>query len=138
MFHVKQSNETSRGYTMITKDLFNETIETFTLSKACSVREDKDTKVPKTVHLKIKFEGATINSLAQSCLGQGVVVKWQNGRARKDFTKLANNQTVNINWNAPASAPQIDPKTAMLADAKASGVDINDKVALMKWIEEQF
>ena len=123
---------------MINKDQFNTAIETFTLSKTCSVREDKDTDTPKTVHLKIKFEGATVNSLAQSCLGQGCVVKWQNGRARKEFTKLVNNQTVEIDWASPATAPQVDPKTALLADAKASGIDITDKVALMEWIETQF
>jgi len=122
----------------INKDQFNEVIDTFVLSKTCSVKEDKDTAVPKTINLKIRFQGATINTLAQSCLGQGVVVKWQNGRARKDFTKLVDRQTVEIDWASPATAPQMDPRDAMLADAKAAGVDIKNKAELMRWVENQF
>lgn len=125
---------------MINKDMFDTPIDTFVLSKTCSVKEDKNTPADeaKTINLKIKFAGATIRTLAQSCLGQGVVVKWQNGRARKDFTKLAHKQTVEIDWASPASAPQVDPKTALLADARAAGVDVTDKDALMEWLEEQF
>ena len=123
--------------TTITKDQFNTVIDTFTLTKTCSVKPDADGE-SKTVHLKIKFEGATVNALAQSCLSQGVVVKWQNGRGRKIWTQLENNQSVDINWSAPAAAPQVDAKTQMLMDAKAAGVDIHDKVALMEWLDNQF
>jgi len=126
---------------MIKKDMFNEMIETFTLRKTCSVSADAESKArgeSKTVHLEVKFEGATIHDLARSCLGQGKVVVWQNGYARKHYNELADGQKVPITWNKPASAPEADPKTAMLRDAKADGVDITDKAALMEWLDGQF
>lgn len=123
---------------IITKDMFNAVIDTFTLDKVCSFKADKDSDESKTVTLRVKYQGATIRTLAQSTLGQGVVVKYQNGRARKDYTKIADRSVVEINWAAPATAPQVDPKTAMLMEAKAAGVDITDKAALMEWIEGQF
>ena len=126
---------------MLDKSKFDETIDTFTLDKVCSASPDQDAKArgeSKQFTLRIKFQGATIRTLAQSCLGQGVVVKWQNGRARKDYTKLADKSVIPIDWAAPATAPQLDPKTAMLMEAKAAGVDITDKAALMEWIESQF
>ena len=126
---------------MIKKDMFNDTIETFTLRKTCSVSADAESKAQgesKTITLEVLFEGATINDLAMSCLGQGKVVTWQNGYARKHYNELADRQVVKITWNKPASAPEVDGKTKLLMEAKAAGVDISDKSALMEWIENQF
>ena len=122
----------------ITKDQFDQVIDTFTLDKVCSFKADKDSDEQKTVTLRVKYQGATIRSLAQSTLGQGVVVKWQNGRARKDYTKIADRSVVEIDWSAPATAPQVDPKTAMLMEAKADGVDIHDKKAMEAWVSKKY
>ena len=125
----------------IDKSRFNEVIDTFTLRKTCSVSADAESKArgeSKTVTLEVLFDGATINDLAMSCLGQGKVVTWQNGYARKHYNELSDRQVVKITWNKPASAPEVDGKTKLLMEAKAAGVDITDKDALMEYVQSQF
>ena len=122
----------------IKKDLFDVPIDEFHLTKVCSFKADSDSTESKQVTLDIRFKGATVNTLAQSCLSQGVVVKWQNGRARKDYDKIVDKSTVKIDWAAPAKAPQIDPKTAMIAEAQADGIDTSDKKAMSDWLKAKF
>jgi len=122
----------------ITKEMFDLVLPEFHLSKVCSFKADADSTESKSVTLDIRFKGATINTLAQSCLSQGVVVKWQNGRARKDYDKIVDKSTIKIDWSRPAVAPQVDPKTAMLNEAIAAGVDVKDKKAMSDWLKAKF
>ena len=112
---------------MITKDMFDQAIENFHLLKVTSVKPDADSNESKQVTLKVNFKNVTINQLAQACLGQGVVVKWQNGGGgRKNYDKLVNNQTVNIDFKAPGVTPQVDPLTAIISAAQAEGMSVED------------
>ena len=113
---------------MITRDMFDGVIETFTLDKVCSFKPDKDSEESKTVTLRVKFEGATIRTLAQSCLGQGVVVKYQNGRARKDYDKIVDKSTIKIDWSRPATAPQLSWMEQAELEAKAAGMSVIDYI----------
>jgi hypothetical protein len=119
---------------MIKKDQFTEVIEDFFLIKSTSFKASGDSGESKQVTLKVHFRGATIETLAQSCLGQGVVVKWQNGRARKDFDKIKNKSTVEIDWARPATAPQQDPMEVLMEKAESQGVDLSDDKAVMKFL----
>jgi hypothetical protein len=112
--------------TTITKDMFDLPIEEFVLYKQTSFKATGDSNESKTVNLEIRFKGATVNTLAQSCLSQGVVVKWQNGRARKDYDKIVDRSTVKIDWSSPATAPQVDPVTAMIQMAAAAGMSVEE------------
>lgn len=121
----------------ITKDQFDQVIDTFTIRKDFTFRADDSSKERKHVTGEIKFEGATINKLAQSCLSQGVVVQYQNGYARKHYDQIPDRSVVKINWSAPASAPQEDGMTRIIREAKAAGVNVKDKKALEAYILDQ-
>ena len=103
----------------------NETITNVTLSKACSIKADKDSTESKVINLKVKFDGATIQSVFDKAIA-GTVITWQNGVGRKGFDTFKNNQTVEISFIAPASKAQIDPVDAMIASASAAGMTVED------------
>ena len=110
---------------MIKKEMFNETLETFELSKVCSIKPDKDSSESKHVTLKIKYDQVTINDLASATLSQGVLVRWQNGQARKRFDSLVDKQIVEVNFKSPGSR-NVDPE-----------VEIINKLSSMKSNEER-
>ena len=111
----------------------NEVIANVTLSKVCSIKADKDSTESKQITLKIKFDGSTIQSVFDKAVA-GAVIQWQNGVGRKNFDTYKPNQTVEIQFNAPASRTAIAPEDAFLAGAKADGVDITDEKALSAYI----
>ena len=92
----------------------NEIISGVTLTKVCSIKADKDSTESKNITLKVKFDGATVQSVFDKALA-GAVIQWQNGQGRKNFDTFKANQTVEINFNAPAARATIDPETAMIA-----------------------
>ena len=92
----------------------NEIITNVVLSKVCSIKADKDSDETKQIMLKVKFDGATMQSVFDKAVA-GAVIQWQNGVGRKSFDTLKNGQTVEIQFSAPASRTAIDPETAMIA-----------------------
>jgi len=91
----------------------NEIITNVTLTKVCSIKADKDSDESKSITLKIKFDGATIQSVFDKAVA-GAVIQWQNGVGRKNFDTFKPNQTVEIQFTSPARST-VDPETAMIA-----------------------
>ena len=92
----------------------NEVIANVTLAKVCSIKADKDSTETKQITLKVKFDGATVQSVFDKAVA-GAVIQWQNGVGRKQFDTFKNNQTIDIQFSAPASRTAIDPEQAMIA-----------------------
>lgn len=114
----------------------NEIITGVTLTKACSVSPDGESKkegVTKRINVKVKFDGATLQGVFDKALAS-TVISWQNGVGRKAFDTLSNNQTVEITFTAPASKPTEAPEDAFSREAKAAGVDLTDEKALAAYI----
>jgi hypothetical protein len=100
----------------------NEVITNVTLTKVCSIKADKDSNESKNITLKVKFDGATIQSVFDKAVA-GAVIQWQNGVGRKNFDNYKMNQIVEIQFSAPASRTAIDPETAMVAKLAAMTPD---------------
>lgn len=92
----------------------NEVITNITLTKVCSIKPDKDSDEQKNITLRIKFDGTPLKAVFDKAVS-GAVIQWQNGVGRKGFDTFKNNQTVDVQFNAPASRTAIDPETAMIA-----------------------
>ncbi len=97
------------GLTMIN---MSEIISGVTLTKACSIKADKDSDSSKVINLKVKFDGATLQGVFNKALA-GAVIQWQNGVGRKQFDTLKDKQTVEITFTSPAKTT-VDPETAMV------------------------
>ena len=91
----------------------NERIISVTLTKACSVKPDKDSMESKVINLRVRFDGATVGDVFAKAVSSAVI-SWQNGQGRKSFDVLKNNQTVDIQFASPAARPMVDPETAMV------------------------
>ena len=101
---------------MINKDMFNEVLDTFYLTKVVSVKATGESKESKTVTLKVKYEGVSINDLALATLGQGVVVQWQNGGSgRKNYDNLPDKGIVKVDFKSPGKSPEKDPDSVVIA-----------------------
>ena len=92
----------------------NEVITNTTMTKVCSIKVDKESKVSKLITLKVKFDGASLSSVFDKAVA-GAVIQWQNGVGRKNFDTYKSNQVVEIQFSAPASRAAIDPEAAMIA-----------------------
>jgi len=91
----------------------NETITGITLTKACSIKADKDSAESKQVTLRVKFDGTTLQSVFDKALA-GAVIQWQNGPGRKNFDKWTDGQVIEIQYSAPGRNT-VDPEMAMVA-----------------------
>jgi len=91
----------------------NEMITGITLTKACSIKPDKDSAESKQVTLKVKFDGTTLQSVFDKALA-GAVIQWQNGPGRKNFDRWTDGQVIEIQFSAPGRT-QVDPEMAMVA-----------------------
>ena len=114
----------------------NEVIASVTLTKVCSVSPDTESKkdgVTKQVTVRVKFDGATVQSVFDKAVA-GAVIQWQNGVGRKAFDTLKAGQVVDIQFTAPASRTAVAPEDAFLAGAKADGIDVTDEKALAAYI----
>ena len=96
----------------------SEIVTNVTMTKACSIKVDKDAKVGKVVNLKVNFNGVSLASVFDKALA-GAVIQWQNGVGRKNFNNYKPNQVVEVKFSAPASRPAIDPETAMVAKLRS-------------------
>lgn len=113
----------------------NEIITNVTLTKVCSIKADKDSDESKSITLKIKFDGATIQSVFDKAVA-GAVIQWQNGVGRKNFDTFKPNQTVEIQFTSPARST-VDPETAMIAQLsglspEAMEAKVRDMIAKAK------
>lgn len=116
-----------RGMTMTIN--MNEVIANVTLTKVCSIKADKDSTESKNITLRVKFDGTTLQSVFDKAVS-GAVIAWQNGVGRKQYDTFKSNQTVDIQFNAPASRTAIDPETAMIA--KLSTMTADEQAAYFK------
>lgn len=96
----------------------NEVITNVVMTKVCSIKADKDSDESKSITLRVKFDGSILSSVFDKAVS-GAVIAWQNGVGRKNFDTFKQNQTVDIQFNAPASRTAIDPEVAMVAKLQA-------------------
>ena len=111
----------------------NEVITNVTLTKVCSIKADKDSTDTKQITLRVKFDGATIQSVFDKAVS-GAVIAWQNGVGRKQFDTFKPMQTVDIQFTAPASKATETPENAFTREAIAAGVDMNNESALAAYV----
>lgn len=109
-------------------------IENVTLTKVCSVKPDGDSSESKQVTVNMKYDGLTLQDVFTKALSSDVI-KFQ-ASARKRFDTLG--KVENVTAKSPGSMPQVDPKTAMLNEAKMAGIDVTDKAAMSNWLKEKF
>lgn len=112
----------------------NELIANVTLTKVCSIKADKDSTESKNITLKIKFDGSTLQNVFDKAVA-GAVIQWQNGVGRKNFDTFKPNQTVEIQFNAPASRTAVDPETAMVA--KLQSMTAEEQIAYIKELQKK-
>ena len=105
----------------------NEIVANVKLSKVCSIRADGESTEKKNINLVVKFDGATLSSVFDKAVS-GAVIAWQNGVGRKNFDTYKNNQTVEIQFVAPASKAQLDPMEVIIAQAKAANMTVEQYV----------
>jgi hypothetical protein len=114
--------------------MMNEVIANVVLNKVCSIKADKDSDESKQITLKVKFDGATVQSVFDKALA-GAVIAWQNGVGRKSYDTLKQGQTVEIQFTAPASRSAVDPETAVIA--KLSAMTREEQIAYIKEMEKK-
>lgn len=120
-FDISRIGNRERGIIMNIN--LNETINGVKLSKVCSIKPNGDSAESKSITVEVDFEGSTLQGVFDKAVA-GAVIQWQNGQGRKNFDKLTNNQTVKVKFVAPAAKAQVDPMTALIAEAKAKGIGI--------------
>jgi len=113
----------------------NTIVEGVTLSKVCSIKADKDSTESKSITLKVKFDGSTLQNVFDKAVA-GAVIQWQNGPGRRTFDTLKNHDVITVDFKAPGRT-QVDPMTALTLEAKAAGVDVTDKAAFAAWITKK-
>lgn len=91
-----------------------EIVKGVTLTKACSIKPDKDSDVSKTVTLSVKFDGVPLSAVFEKALSSAVI-QWQNGPGRSKFDTWKHGQVVVVDFKAPGRAPAVDPREAMKA-----------------------
>lgn len=114
----------------------NEVVKGVNLTKACSIKADKDSNESKTVTLNIKFDGVTLRDVFAKAVSSAII-QWQNGPGRTKFTTWKHGQVVNVDFKAPGRAPQLTPIEQFTLEAKAAGIDTSDKVALKAYITKR-
>ena len=85
--------------------------------------------------LNVRFDGVPLQAVFDKAVA-GAVIQWQNGPGRGKYDEWSNGQVINIDFKSPG-ATAIDPKQAMIAQARSAGVDVTDKQALMTYIMSQ-
>ena len=112
-------------------------VQGVTLSKTIQVSPDEDSKkagIHKTIILKVKYDELTLEDVFLKALDKDVV-SWQNGSGgRKNYVNLVDKSTIVVNAKSPGKAPEIDPMDKFLMEARAAGVDVEDKVAMSEYI----
>ena len=74
-----------------------------------SMKADGESKVKKNFRLKVKFDNVPVEDVVMKSL-EPVKIQWVNGQGRPNFNRYGENELVEINFIAPARAPQVDPE----------------------------
>ena len=91
----------------------------------------------KTVTLEFDLGGLTVMDLAMTAMTDWVV-KWQNGGSgRKNYENIIDKSTIKVNPRSPGRQPEESPMETLLREAKASGVNVDDKNALTAYIAKR-
>ena len=118
----------------------NENIKEFVVDGAWnisgSMKPDADTNDVKKFTLKVKFNNVPVADVIAKALDP-TKIQWVNGVGRKHFDTWENNQVVDVDFKSPGRAPQLSPMEQFKLDAKAAGVDVEDKQALTEYITKQ-
>lgn len=107
----------------------SEMVKGVTLTKACSIKPDKDSTESKTVTLSVKFDGVTLQSVFDKAMASAVI-QWQNGPGRSKFDTWKHGQVVVVEFKAPGRAPAVDPEVAMRA--KLAGMTKDERKAYVE------
>lgn len=100
----------------------NQIVSGIVLTKDCSIKPDSESKDSKTIHLKVRFNGVTLGDVFQKAMSN-TVVQWQNGVGRPKFDMFKDGQTVEVDFKAPAKAPQEPPEVQMARKLAACTTD---------------
>ena len=96
------------------------------LTKACSIKADKDSDESKQINARVKFDGVTLGDVFDKAVS-GAIINWQNGPGRKKFDMWENGQTVDIEFKSPGRTT-VDPMTAIIASAAAEGISVEEYI----------
>ena len=103
---------------------------------AGSMKPDGDSTESKKFTLKVKLANVPVEAIINKAL-EPTKIQWVNGVGRKHFDTYTNNQTIEIDFKSPGRAPQLTAMEQFRIDARAAGVDVEDKAALTAYITEQ-
>lgn len=89
-----------------------------------SIKLDSDSKESKSVYLALDYSDCTIDDLlTKSCSHDKI--SWANGGSgRANYSSIVSGSTIKVKASAPGMSPQVDPVTACIASAAASGMSI--------------
>ena len=112
----------------------NTIINNVSLTKVCNIKPFEKAEESKQITLNIKFDGVTLRDVLEKAI-TNTVIQWQNTN-RKNYESLVTNSTVNVSFKSPGRTT-VDPKQALIAEARSKGIDVEDKKALTQFIMEQ-
>lgn len=118
----------------ITNESLKLNVKEIKLSKIAKLKADGDSEEQKTFTIVIDFNGSNLEAVFEKAVSSAVI-QWQNTN-RKNYTSLSDKSTIVVPFKSPGRV-QVDPKQALLNQAKAQGVDVTDKKALQAFIMEQ-
>ena len=103
---------------------------------AGSMKASGESTESKNFRLKVRFKDVSQEAVILKAL-EPVKIHWVNGQGRKNYETFEDNQLIEIDFKAPARAPQIDPKEAVAAilagiDEDAQKAYINELLGLAK------
>lgn len=105
-----------------------------TMSKVCNLKADSGSTEVKQITVQVSFDGVTLNDVFEKAMSS-TVIAWQNSN-RRNFDSLKNGQIAEISFKAPGRGGN-NPMIALIAEAKAAGVDTNDIDALLEFISKK-
>ena len=122
----------------ITRDNVNDFTVSGVWSIAGTFKADDTSDEKKSFTLNVKFDNVPVVDIINSAIGsQPTKVQWCNAN-RKRFDEIDNKAVINVDFKSPGRMPQVDPKTALVNEAKGAGVDVTDKQAFSAWLKERF
>jgi len=100
-----------------------------------SMKADNTSTEVKKFTLAVKFDNVSVADIIEKALDP-TKIQWVNGVGRKHYDTFTNGQTIEVDFKSPGRAPRMNVMEQMRADAKAAGVDVNNKAALIAYIEK--
>lgn len=120
----------------------NENIKDFMVNGswniAGSMKPDGESSEVKKFTLKVRFNNVLVEDIVNAAIGsQPTKVQWCNNVGRKHFDTYTNNQTIEVDFKSPGRAPQLSAMEQFTLEAKAEGINTNDKQALKAYIAKR-